>query len=111
MNVELDYLCVQIMQLCENKEYDACLSLLYEAMKVFPHDAQPHNLMGIVLEKMGNHLLAMKHFRAAWALNPSYLPSSRNMELYGTFGMHRLCLYDEEIVFVEEDRKGQEEVI
>ena len=36
-----------------------------------PHGAVPHNLMGILLEKESNHVLAMKHFRAAYALDPT----------------------------------------
>ena len=27
----------------------------------------------------------MKHFRAAWALDPSYVPARINMERYGSF--------------------------
>ena len=45
-----------------------------------PHCAIPHNLMGILLEKEANHVLAMKHFRAAYALDPTYIPARYNME-------------------------------
>ena len=47
-----------------------------------PHCAIPHNLMGILLEKESNHVLAMKHFRAAYALDPTYVPARYNMEQY-----------------------------
>jgi hypothetical protein len=39
----------------------------------------------LVLEKESDHLLAMKHFRAAWALDPTYLPARYNLENFGTF--------------------------
>lgn len=55
------------------------------AMAAAPHDAQPHNLMGIIAESRNDHVQAMKHFRAAWALDPTYLPARINMERYGSF--------------------------
>lgn len=62
------------------QEYMACLSekvrrlinaydmeetreMICEAMKEYPDAAQPHNLLGILMETQGNHVSAMKHFR------------------------------------------------
>lgn len=56
-----------------------------QAMAAAPHDAQPHNLMGIIAESRNDHVQAMKHFRAAWALDPTYRPARINMERYGSF--------------------------
>ena len=56
-----------------------------QAMTAAPHDAQPHNLMGIIAEGCNDHVQAMKHFRAAWALDPTYRPARINMERYGSF--------------------------
>ena len=56
-----------------------------QAMAAAPHDAQPHNLMGIIAESRNDHVQAMKHFRAAWALEPTYRPARINMERYGSF--------------------------
>ena len=56
-----------------------------QAMAAAPHDAQLHNLMGIIAESRNDHVQAMKHFRAAWALNPTYRPARINMERYGSF--------------------------
>lgn len=50
-----------------------------------PHEAQPHNLMGIIMERENDHVQAMKHFRAAWALDPTFVPARINMERYGSF--------------------------
>ena len=54
-----------------------------------PHSAIPHNLMGILMEKENNHVLAMKHFRAAYALDPTYIPARYNMEQYGKHDLGR----------------------
>ena len=69
-------------KLIENREYDKCDSEIRKAMSADPHSAVQHNLMGILLEVKGNHILAMKHFRAAYALNPTYVPARFNMEKY-----------------------------
>ncbi len=37
----------------------------------------------------------MKHFRAAWALDPTYLPASHNLNTYGTFFSNGSCAFDE----------------
>ena len=67
-----------------------------QAMTAAPHDAQPHNLMGIIAESRNDHVQAMKHFRAAWALDPTYRPARINMERYGSFsGQMPRPVYDE----------------
>ena len=63
-------------------EYKECEKKLGEAMLQNPHSAISHNLMGILMEKERNHVLAMKHFRAAYALDPTYIPACYNMEQY-----------------------------
>ena len=67
-----------------------------KAMAAAPHAAQPHNLMGIIAESRNDHVQAMKHFRAAWALDPTFLPARINMERYGSFsGQMPRPVYDE----------------
>ena len=67
-----------------------------KAMADAPHEAQSHNLMGIIMEQENDPIQAMKHFRAAWALDPSFIPARINMERYGScsFAMPRPA-YDE----------------
>ena len=45
-----------------NREFVKCEQMLRKAMEEEPHSAVPHNLMGILLEKKGEHSLAMEHF-------------------------------------------------
>jgi Flp pilus assembly protein TadD len=46
---------------------------------------QPHNLFGILLEYRGDRLRAMKHYRAATDLDPTYLPAKNNLYRIGQF--------------------------
>lgn len=92
---ELKALCNKIRMLVERGEFSQCEQFLCNAMSRYPHDAEPHNLFGILLEKQGEHAAAMKHFRAAWNLNPTYSPARCNLEWYGTFYSTGKCAYDE----------------
>lgn len=65
-----------------NREFVKCEQMLRKAMEEEPHSAVPHNLMGIFLEKKGEHSLAMKHFRAAYALDPSCAAARFNLEQF-----------------------------
>lgn len=64
-----------IRRLIENGALVKAEEVAAKAMGEYPHSPEPHNLMGIVLEKENEHVEAMKHFRAAWALDPTYLPA------------------------------------
>lgn len=88
-------LCASVRRLVAEKDYETCERIICQAMVEYPHAPQPHNLLGIILEKTGNHRLAMKHFRAAWALDSTYLPADYNLETYGTFFSSGNCAYDE----------------
>lgn len=92
---ELDELCATTRELVLEKNYEGCISSICHAMERYPHAPEPHNLMGIVMEKMGDHVSAMKHFRAAWALDPTYMPANHNLNVYGTFFSNGRCAFDE----------------
>lgn len=92
---ELNELCMAVRAKVNDGEYQSCIDSICVAMQLNPHAPQPHNLLGIVLEKMGDHTAAMKHFRAAWALDPTYKPASHNLDTYGTFYSSGICAFDE----------------
>ena len=92
---ELDKLCVSVKKLVKAGEYRKCESLISEAMQRHPHSPEPHNLFGLLLEKKNDQLTAMRHFRAAWALEPTYMPARQNLECFGEFFFHGRCAYDE----------------
>lgn len=99
---ELNRLCVTVKGLISLQDYEKCESLIRSTMGKYPHAPEPHNLIGILLEKKGDHLTAMKHFRAAWALDPTYIPARQNLDCYGTFFSSGKCAYDESDCEMEE---------
>lgn len=83
-------LCMLVKERITNGDFADAQKDIVNAMAENPHSAIPHNLMGILMEHENNHQLAMKHFRAAWALDPAFRPSRFNMEKYGAcFGNER----------------------
>lgn len=92
---ELTALCNAVRVLITQRDYQQCEDLIRDAMRQYPHAPEPHNLLGILLEKECNHPAAMKHFRAAWALDPTYMPARNNLDMYGTFFSTGKCAYDE----------------
>jgi hypothetical protein len=82
---DLNNLCNTIRELVREDKFGECEEIISDAMGRFPHSPEPHNLIGILLETEGDHLAALKHFRAASALDPTYLPAKHNLERYGRF--------------------------
>ena len=91
----LSELCCEIRKAVRAGQFESCIQPICNAMAQFPDAPHPHNLMGIVLEKLGRHSDAMKHFRASYALDPGYTPATVNLESYGTFYGNGLCAFDE----------------
>ena len=94
-STQLQTLCAAVRKYAAARDYQKCAAMICKAMREFPSAPQPHNLFGIVLEKEGDHVLAMKHFRAAYALDPTYTPARQNLEVYGTFYSCGKCAFDE----------------
>ena len=93
MDEELNDLIAKAKEMIEHREFDPCESLLATAMFQNPHSAVPHNLMGLLLEKKRKHEDAMKHFRAANALDPAYAPARWNLEGFAEFYKTRKDAY------------------
>ncbi len=51
-----------------------------EAMALDMDAPQPHNLLGLLYETVGDFQAARKHYRAGYALDPAYKPCCRNLE-------------------------------
>jgi len=85
----------KVREMIRYKNYSECENLIASYMTEYPHAPEPHNLMGVLLESMGDHPAGMKHFRAAWSLDPTYLPARHNLEHFSTFFSKRNCAYDE----------------
>lgn len=87
------FLSEKVRSLINAYDIEETRRMICEAMKEYPDAAQPHNLLGILMETQGNHVSAMKHFRAAWALDPAFLPARKNMENYGSFSKPGAAAY------------------
>ncbi len=61
-------------------EFKDAYPLIVEAIRANPDAPQPHNLLGIWFELMGDGDKARKHYRAAYALDPTFKPACRNLE-------------------------------
>ena len=94
-SIEMDQLCESVKTLVMSGDYESGIDLIRRSMEQYPHSPQPHNLLGIILEKTGRHNAAIKHFKAALALDPGYLPAKYNLHIYGTFFANGSCAFDE----------------
>lgn len=90
-------------ELIDSHEYTECEKEIAKAMAKNPHSAVLHNLMGILMEKKRDHVMAMKHFRAAYALDPAYIPARYNMEQFGGMCPPGRYAYTEEDCPVKDD--------
>ena len=84
-STELMGLCNRVKEYLGRDAYKECMEDICYAMYLHPDAPEPHNLMGIVMEKQRNHIGAMKHFRAALDLDPSYLLAQENLLDYARF--------------------------
>jgi tetratricopeptide (TPR) repeat protein len=115
-NIELITLCNTVRELISKRKLNESEELIRQAMAKYPHAPEPHNLMGIQLENKDDYLSAIKHFRAAWALDPTYTPARYNLEQYADmFCKNRKDAYtvddcpqeqDKELYKTEYDEKG-----
>lgn len=97
----LDVLCENAKHMVVSGDYKKCYELVSKFMSSYPDAPQPHNLIGILYEKEGCHVEAMKHFRAAVALDPTYGPANQNLDTYGTFYSTGRCAFSEADCFPE----------
>lgn len=92
---ELAALCNTVRVFAGKSEYKKCKALIFDAMAKYPNAPEPHNLLGVLLEKQGDHPAAMKHFRTAFTLDPTYLPAIQNLNSFGTFFSQGKYAFDE----------------
>lgn len=74
----LEKLSETIKQNIDNREL--CKKLIMEALIKYPDAPQPQNLLGILAEYNHDQILAMKHYRASWALASNYRPAKENID-------------------------------
>lgn len=82
---ECKYLIREAAIKLKNGEIEESYSLILNALNFNPDSPEPHNLLGIWYELKGDQNQARKHFRASYALDPTYEPATKNLE--------RLCSF------------------
>lgn len=63
-----------------NKNLKTSEQLIEQALTLNVDAPEPHNLLGILYEQKGDNDLARKHYRASYALSPSYKAACHNLE-------------------------------
>ncbi len=61
-------------------DLDKAAGFVKEAAKADPTKPEAQNLLGAILEMKGDWLAALKNYRAALALDPTYKPADQNVE-------------------------------
>ena len=61
------------------RDFDACLEFIRQAMYFYPESPEPHHLLGLMRRAQGNRVQAMKHFRAALDLDPTFTPARQDL--------------------------------
>ncbi len=62
------------------RDFGRARAAIADAMGLNMDAPEPHNLLGILYEMMGDYQAARKHYRAGYALDPTYKPCCRNLE-------------------------------
>ena len=62
------------------RRFDAAVELLKTAVSIEPGKPQAFNLMGVERELQGDELSALKYYRTAYWLDPTYEPVRLNIE-------------------------------
>lgn len=64
----------------KNSNLSQTYEYIHIAMAQDDSSPKPHNLLGIIAELSGDLNLAGKHYRAAYALDPTFKATYRNLE-------------------------------
>ena len=68
------------------RDFPSSRQIIADAMMMNMDAPEPHNLLGILYELLGDDVAARQHYRAAYALDPTYKPSCRNLERLALYG-------------------------
>ena len=92
---EMSALCDSVKHLASKCDFMTCEKMIADAMCRYPHSPRPHNLMGVLYEIRNDHEGAVKHFRAAWSLDPTYIPARHNLDNFASFYISGKFAFDE----------------
>ena len=92
----LDELSMSVEKLACEHQYADAEALAIKAMAEYPDSPIPHNLYGIILDKLGQHPKALKHYRAANALDPTYQPAVLNLNIKPNIFNEPIYIFNED---------------
>ena len=75
----------QIAVSLRSRDIETARDLIKQAVILNIDAPEPHNYLGILYEMTGDEIAARKHYRAAYALDPTYKPACRNLERLAEF--------------------------
>lgn len=80
------------------------------ALALKPEAPEPHNILGIIAEYIGDRESALKHYRASWALEASYQPAYKNLDrLTSNYNSKTWRQFDLGIEELTNEEVGEEE--
>ena len=88
-------LCERVKRAVESGEFEKAQRDVLAVMGEYPESPIPHNLLGAILEKENKHAAAMRHFRAAYALDPSYRPAKQNLDTLSSLDYHSEVVFED----------------
>ncbi len=71
---------VEAIESINNHKLELAKVEINEAIQLNDNGAEAQNLLGAYYELTGDRLLALRHYRAAYALEPSYKYANMNIE-------------------------------
>jgi Tfp pilus assembly protein PilF len=71
---------IEAAEKLRNKDFEKSYELIIAALSENPEAPEPHNLLGIWYELNQDIKVALKHYRAAYSLDPTYTPACKNIE-------------------------------
>ncbi|ACB53238.1 probable two-component response regulator [Crocosphaera subtropica ATCC 51142] len=84
-HLDYDSLMTTAQEQFKDKNYETAQKLAKEALIIQPSRPDALNLLGEIIEKKGNTLEAIKLYRAAFDLDPTYEPARNNLDQATTF--------------------------
>ncbi|RDU24730.1 tetratricopeptide repeat protein [Anaerosacchariphilus polymeriproducens] len=70
----------EAIDLLNGNKLQESYEMIIKALEQNPNAPEPQNLLGLWYELQGDNDMARKHYRAAYALDPTYKSASRNLE-------------------------------
>lgn len=82
---DYDTLILRAKAAINERNFDLAETLLKQAVNLVEENAEPYNLLGVLAEMRGKSSRAMKMYRAALDIDPSYKPAQDNIERASDF--------------------------